>query len=167
MMRFVILTLFVLFQLVAAAQDSLVATQDQNVNWYQQVSKVSIPLKMKAISQRILSDTSLVRQSPYICRLVVTDSDRQVEYVSTKPVTAEKPFIVLNGFRINTDDTVAVQSIMKISNLLQTLSFQKVELLAPNEPKTAALYGSVGAGGVIFLTLQHKPDIKYFAGLLQ
>jgi len=76
-----------------------------------------------------------------------------------------KPAIIISGYPMIIDNKTETDKIIKFASLLTTNTIKEVTILSPNDPTTAALYGSAALSGVIIMTLTKNKYLKQFKRL--
>lgn len=159
LIKITILLLFTSAYVFGQTQD-LILTKEQNNDWLDNLKTLPLEQQLFTLKNRLLSDTSVFIRQSYPDRRIPVD-----EQLGTRVHGDAKPVIVIGNYPIIIDNKTETSKIIGLTNLLSGKYISIIHVLSPNDPTTAALYGSASLGGVIIMKLTRKKILKAFKKL--
>jgi len=138
----------------------------QATKWFDSLKNQPLDFQIKMISERLLADTNVCTRESFPDRIITNRPNSKIircesAFQSELPA---KPLIVINyKVTLVIKNNSNKQEIVKLSNLLTPKIIDKIELL--QGPAASALYGSIGIGGAIIITVSNNKSLKKFKDL--
>jgi len=151
-----LLITFSLFLSVFGQTQNLILSLEQNNKWLDTVKTPPLDKQLLTISDRLLSDTNVFVRQYYADRIKVVDS------LGNRIYGDGKPTLIIGGHPMIIDNKTQTFKIISLTKLLTDTYIKGLVILSPNDPPTAALYGSPGQFGIIIMTVTKKKYAKLF-----